>query len=224
MAEPNILTGDLAGAAQAWAPPSMEGAVALGSRRARNLRDIVAQEEELYEQAKADGRAEGLAQAQAEIDARLRQVDAQSKVLAAALAALARPLELVDAQVQRQLAELAIAIGAQLLHRELKADPEQVIAIVRDTIGLLPAAVRDVRIQLHPADAALLRAQLPSPESGATWTIVDDASLQRGDCRASAESAQVDARISARLQAIAEELLEEELPPDAPSAPEGGLP
>jgi flagellar assembly protein FliH len=219
MTEANVLTADLAGTAQAWSAPSMEGVAALGSRRVSNVRDIVAQEEELYEQAKADGHAEGLAAAQAEIDARLRQLDAQSKVLAAALDALARPLELVDIQVQRQLAELAIAIGAQLLHRELKINPSQVLAIVRDTVALLPAAARDVRVSLHPADAALLRGPLPATESGNLWTILDDPSLSRGDCRASAESAQVDARLATRLAAISEELLDEEPLTESP----GGL-
>ena len=216
MSEPNILTGDLVAAAQPWAPPDMSGVEAIGGRRPHLSLEFQVEEDAIREQAKADGRAEGLAQAQAEIDTRLRQLDAQSAVLGRTLAALARPLELVDAQVQRQLAELALAIGAQLLRRELKVDPSIVVGIVKETVGLLPAATRDVRILLHPADAALLRAAAPVPESGAVWTLVEDPTLSRGDCRVAAESATVDARLETRLAAVAAELLEPHADGEAP--------
>lgn len=208
MAEPNILTGELGATAQPWAPPDMSGIEAVGGRRARRSHEFQLEEDAIREQAKADGRAEGLAQAQAEIDARVRQLDAQSAVLAKTLAALARPIDLVDAEVQRQLAELSLAIGAQLLRRELTVDPALVIGMVKDTVGLLPAAVRDVRILLHPADAALLRDTAPVPESGAVWSVIDDPALSRGDCRVMAESASIDARLETRLAALAAELLE----------------
>ena len=224
MSEPNILTGDLVAAAQPWAPPDMSGVEAIGGRRPHLSLEFQVEEDAIREQAKADGRAEGLAQAQAEIDTRLRQLDAQSAVLAKTLAALARPLELVDAEVQRQLAGLALAVGAQLLRRELKIDPSLVIGIVQDTVGLLPAAVRDVRILLHPADAALLRASPPLSESGALWTVVDDPSLSRGDCRVMAESATVDARLEARLAALTEEVLEQHPDEEGASAPPEPLP
>lgn len=224
MAEPNILSIDAETPVQAWAPPDMSGVEALGGRRLRRSRELELEEESIREQAKADGRAEGLAQAQAEIDARMRLLDAQSAVLAKTLAALARPLELVDAEVQRQLAGLALAVGAQLLRRELKIDPSLVIGIVQDTVGLLPAAVRDVRILLHPADAALLRASPPLSESGALWTVVDDPSLSRGDCRVMAESATVDARLETRLAALTEEVLEQHPDEEGASAPPEPLP
>ncbi len=216
MSEPNILTGERVAAAQPWAPPDMSGVEAIGGRRARLSLEFQVEEDAIREQAKADGRAEGLAQAQAEIDTRLRQLDAQSALLGRTLAALARPLELVDAQVQRQLAELALAIGAQLLRRELTVDPSLVVGIVKDTVGLLPAAVRDVRIVLHPADAALLRTAAPVPESGSVWTLVEDPTLSRGDCRVAAESATVDARLETRLAAVAAELLEPHAEVEAP--------
>ncbi|MEY4761028.1 MAG: hypothetical protein RLZZ200_884 [Pseudomonadota bacterium] len=223
MIEPNILSVDDGTAVQAWALPDMSGVEAIAGRRVRRSRELEIEEDSIREQAKTDGRAEGLAQAQAEIDARMRQLDAQSALLAKTLAALARPLELVDAEVQRQLAGLALAVGAQLLRRELKADPELVIGIVKDTVGLLPAAVRDVRIQLHPADAALLRDRPPLSESGALWTFIEDPSLSRGDCRVIAESATVDARLESRLAAITEEVLAKHPEGEAPPPP-GPLP
>ena len=40
-----------------------------------------------------------------------------------------------DRQVHEQIAELAIAIARQLIRRELKTDPTQIIGVVRETVG-----------------------------------------------------------------------------------------
>jgi flagellar assembly protein FliH len=209
MAEPNVLTGDFAGTAQVWTAPSMEGHGSVGARRRRTVGDIVAQEEALFAQAKADGHAEGLAQAKAEIDARLRHLDAQSTLFETSLAALARPLALLDTTMQETMAELSVAIARQLLRRELKSDPTQVIAVVRETVALLPAAAREVRVQLHPEDAALLRERLATPQAESAWTILEDPVMSRGGCRVTAEAAQIDARLETRLAAVMTAMLGE---------------
>jgi flagellar assembly protein FliH len=210
MIEPSVLTGDSALVVQVWNAPSLEGGVAGTSGRWRTVGDIGAVETAAYEQARSEGRAEGLAAAQAEIDARLQTLDAQARIFEAAIGALARPLALMDAQVQEQLTELAIGIARQLLRRELKIDPSQVIAVVRETVALLPAAARDVRVQLHPEDAALLRERLAAPQAESVWTILEDPVMSRGGCRVTADAAQIDARVETRLAAVMSALLGEE--------------
>ncbi len=54
-----------------------------------------------------------------------------------------------------------------LLRRELRTDPAQIIGMVRDTVALMPAATRGVRVLLHPDDAALVRER---PERGGSGT------------------------------------------------------
>jgi flagellar assembly protein FliH len=203
------MTTTTADAPKVWSAPQMDGASPVGARRRRTVGDIVAQEDALYKQAVADGRAEGLALAQADIDARLRHIEAQAKILEATITALTRPLSLVDTRMQQQMAELAVSIASQLLRRELKSDPAQVIGIVRETVGLLPAAARDVRVQLHPEDAALLRERLATPQAESAWTILEDPVMSRGGCRVTAEAAQIDARIETRVAAVMTTLLGE---------------
>ena len=60
--------------------------------------------------------------------------------------------------------QLAVTIARQLVRRELRIDPAQVIAIIRETVALLPAAARDVRVHLHPEDAAVVREKLATPD------------------------------------------------------------
>ncbi len=88
--------------------------------------------------AEAQGRAAGLAAAQKEIDARLKALDENGRALQAALTALARPLAQVDDLVHEQIAMLALEIARGLLRRELRADPTQVIGMVRETVAMLP--------------------------------------------------------------------------------------
>ena len=124
--------------------------------------------------------------------------------------ALTRPFAHAQAQLHEQIAELAVAIARQLIRRELKADPSQVIAVVRETVALLPAAARNVRVLLHPEDAALLRERLATPQAESAWTILEDPVMARGDCRVTAESAQIDARIESRLAAAITAMLGDE--------------
>ena len=195
--------------AQAWNAPQVDG-VAAGGRRPRTVRELQAAEEAVWQGVRDEARAQGLAAAQKEIDARIAQLDAQAQRLQALLDLQARPLARLDADIEQQLAELAIAIARQLLRRELKTDPSQVIAVVRETVGLLPAAARDVRVILHPEDAALIRERLVARETHQAWQLVEDPMLGRGDCRVATDTAQIDARIENRLNATIAALLGDE--------------
>jgi flagellar assembly protein FliH len=204
----SLLRAENVATVEAWNAPQMEG-VATG-RRPRTVREMQAAEEAVWQNVREEARAEGLAAARAEIDARVAQLDEQSRRLGALLDLQARPLARLDAEIEQQLAELAVAIARQLLRRELKTDPSQVIAVVRETVGLLPAAARDVRVIVHPEDAALIREKLVTPQTQNAWQLVEDPMLARGDCRVATETALIDARVENRLAAAIAALLGDE--------------
>lgn len=201
----------LAGA-QAWTAPVIDDAAALLARRRDEddaERKLQAELQRRQADAEARGHAAGLAAAKQEIDRRIAALDEQARSLEAALSALARPLAQVDDAVHEQIALLAVNVARSLVRRELRIDPTQVIGIVRDTVALLPAAARGVRVALHPEDAALVRERLSAGPEPA-WTVVDDAALGRGDCRVYTDYAQIDARLEARLKEALVALLGEE--------------
>ena len=105
---------------------------------------------------------------------------------------------------------LAFTLARQLVRRELRADPGQIIGIVRDTVALLPSAARDVRVHLHPEDARLLRERLAITTADRAWSIVEDPVLGRGGCRVTTENSQIDARLETRLGAALSALLGDE--------------
>lgn len=200
------MQGFLLSKAEAWSAPVIDD-----GRADRRVSDSKQREEERrFQEAEARGRAAGLLAAQKEIDARNKALDEQAKALGAALDALARPLAHVDDQVHEQIAQLATHLARALLRRELKIDSAQVIGIVRETVALLPAATRGVRVSLHPDDAALLREKLVTSGPDTAWTVIDDPALSRGDCRVHTDYAQIDARMETRLKEALAALLGDE--------------
>lgn len=198
------------GEVQPWRAPDIEGAV-FGSRHRRDIfGDTPEQAEAAFQRLRDEAFALGMSTAQIEIDARRRALDQEGKALAAGLASLSQPLTLVDEHMQQQLAELSIAIAKHLVRRELRQDPEQVIAIVRETLALLPATTPDVRVLLHPEDAALVRTRLAQPVGLGAWSIIEDPTLTRGGCRVTAGVSQIDARIETRLAAVVAAVLGED--------------
>jgi flagellar assembly protein FliH len=85
-----------------------------------------------------------------------------------------------------------------------------VIAIIRESLGQLPSAARDVRVHLHPDDAATVRERLAAPANERAWTVVEDPTLSRGGCIVRSENSQIDARLEARVHAVMASTLGEE--------------
>jgi flagellar assembly protein FliH len=179
----------------AWAVPRVDGPV-VGLRR---LADLNALEREAWEQGFAAGRAAGQAAALSEQQRLTDELRARVGRLDGILALQAQPLADLDAAVLRQLATLAGGIARQLVRRELHTQPEQIIAVIRETVALLPVAARQVRIFLHPEDAALVRARLAEPVAERAWTLVEDPVIARGGCRITSDNSSIDAQVETRL-------------------------
>jgi flagellar assembly protein FliH len=195
--------------ARAWAAPIIDGA-ALPASRNRWNEEQRENERRLYAEAEKRGHAAGLAAGKCDIDARVAALEERARSLEVALASLSRPLAQLDDQVHEQIAMLAQRIARAVLRRELRTDPTQVIGIVRETVALLPAAARGVRVVLHPEDAALVRERVAPSGPEAAWSIIDDPMLARGDCRVHTDYAQLDARLEARLNEALAALIGEE--------------
>jgi flagellar assembly protein FliH len=193
-----------------WRLPEVEGPIIGGARQDR--RAAVAEESAKNALKEAEARAyeAGMARARAEMAAKLAAVDERIKRLDAALQLLARPFQQLDVDIESELAQLALSVGKQLARRELHIEPTQVIAILRESLALLPIAAREVRVHLHPEDAATVREHLTAPAADRAWTIVEDPTLSRGGCVIHSQSSRIDARLEARIAAVAASALGDE--------------
>ena len=186
-----------------WTLPQVSGPT-FGRGRAEDIKHL---ERDAFEQGFNSGREAGLIAVQAAHQHELDALRDRVAKLDAILAALAEPLKDFEDGFHREIAGLAGAIARQLVRRELRHQPDQIIAVIRETLGLLPGAARDVRIQLHPEDAVIVRERLVEPGARRAWTIVEDPVMSRGGCQVMTTASRIDARLETRLGAILSELL-----------------
>jgi flagellar assembly protein FliH len=208
MSDPRRPPASRAEAVQRWAMPEMEGPIVGRPRDDRRNGPDAARLQR--EEAEARGYEAGMAKAQAEMQARIAALDARLQQIDSILQLLGSPLQDLDARVESELTQLALTVGKQLARRELRLDPAQVIAIIRESLGQLPIAAREIRVHLHPEDAATVRERLAAPTNERAWTIVEDPTLTRGGCIVRSESSQIDARLEARVHAVMMSTLGEE--------------
>jgi len=181
-----------------WTVPDMDGpAPQQHMATVGGLADLQAEaHKEAFEQGLEEGRSAGRAEVKAQVDR-----------LAGMFYDLAKPFDALDAEVERELLTLAMALARQIVRRELKTDPTQIIGIIREAIAALPVATRDVRVHLHPEDATVVKQHLAPTENERAWTIIEDPVMARGGCQITTNTSRIDARLETRLGSILSELL-----------------
>ena len=104
-----------------------------------------------------------------------------------------------------------------MIRRELKISPGEVVAVVKEALSLLPVTAGDVRLELHPDDAALVRNALLSADGDPPWQIVEDPLLSRGGCRVLTNTSRIDATVENRINAAIAAVMGGEREVDQPS-------
>jgi flagellar assembly protein FliH len=185
-------------AAARWELPQIDGPVLARNRRPADLQGI---EREAWQQGFAEGREAGIAAVRKEQQATSTELDRRAQNLACILDYMSKPIAALDIEVQRQLATLAGAIARQIVRREIKLHPDEIVAVIRETVALLPLTAREVRVHLNPEDAQLVRSRLAEATADRAWSIAEDPIIARGGCRVSSESSSIDAQLEQRLGA-----------------------
>jgi flagellar assembly protein FliH len=161
-------------------------------------------QKQAYQEAYEQGRKEGFEYGHREA---LEQGRKHLEQLEALISALDEPLKQMDDQVEQEILELVLATVKQLVRREVKNDPGQIIGVVREALSILPVSSRNVRLVLHPDDAQLVREIYDVSEKEIGWTIVEDPVLEQGGCKVLTEVSQVDATLESRLSTLIAQLM-----------------
>ena len=191
-----------------WDLPTVEGA-ALPRPGAKgvNVMHLSIVEREAWAHGFKDGHVEGVKKGEAELAKRINEVNVKIAALDAIIGALAKPLEQLDEQVETELTRLALTVAKHLVRRELKIDQTQIIGIIRHTVALLPLASRNIKVHLHPDDAAVVREKLAAPQGDQQWQLSEDPLMARGGCRVTSENSSIDARFETAVAAALSGLL-----------------
>jgi len=205
-----------------WDLPSVEGApMPRAGAKGVNVMHLTLVEREAWEHGFKDGHVEGVRKGEAELAKRINEVDVKIAALEAIIGTLAKPLEDLDAEVETELTRLALTVAKHLVRRELKIDPAQIIGIIRHTVSLLPLGARNIKIHLHPDDAAIVREKLARSAGEQEWQLAEDPLMARGGCRLTTENSSVDARFESAVATALSGLLGDERI-ERPAEPEKG--
>lgn len=154
------------------------------------------------QQAEAEGFQQGLEHAQQEAELLQRR-------LLQLIDFFEHPLQSLNEDIEHQLTQLAVTLAQQLVRRELKVEPGEIIGLIRDSVQLLPGNTRSISIVLHPEDAKLVRnaLSLESGDEGHSWKLVEDPMITRGGCEIKAPPSAINATLESRLSALAASVL-----------------
>lgn len=147
--------------------------------------------------ARAEGYAQGLADAGSEAVARAEADDAAREALALSFVRLDREHE---EDLRTRLRDTVIALCEATL-APAAIDPEALSARVTRAAALLARADDERVIRLHPEDVALV-----APRLAADWNIVPDPALERGAVRVEAANGGIEDGPAQWRRALAEAL------------------
>ncbi|TAL46080.1 MAG: flagellar assembly protein FliH [Methylovulum sp.] len=185
------------------------------------VEEIEAMQKQAYDEAFAQGKKDGFQQGYDEglkkgYDENLHLLQKQATELTRLMESLSEPFKHLDDEVEKELAKLAIGVATQIIRREIKLNPGQVVAAVREAINVLPLSSQKINLHLHPDDAELVRSALSLDEMSTAWGIIADPLITRGGCKVDTDVSHVDATIEHRLAAVIANVLGSEREQDRP--------
>ena len=119
-----------------------------------------------------------------------------------------------EQQQRHIICELVQKVAQQVIRAELTLMPQQILALVDETLEAMPGKTERVTVHLNPQDLeriTQINAELPKE-----WKLVANPELPTGGCHLVTDDAEADASCDSRLQAcmdnVKEHLLEEVTP------------
>jgi flagellar assembly protein FliH len=178
------------------------------------------QKKQAREAGHAEGYRNGLRQAEQEIQQKAQQLAEQlvEQRLQTVLPAVSKLLDGLSAARQecqaeweRELVGISIAVAQRVIGQTLRAEPDRVIDVVQEAVGLVVGKT-SLELRLAPKDLESfgdrVRQVVEHASHGVSCRLVADDTVSPGGCIAVTESGRIDARIETMLDRIAAELLE----------------
>jgi len=184
---------------QSWVIPNVGESEDLSSSSVLTAKQVEELQQQAYDEAYREGLEKGRQEGFANV---LEKVQLQLNEFDGLLNSLEKPFEQLDSQVDQELTSLVIALVKQMVRREIKTEPGQIMAVIRDAIESLPVATSQLQLRLHPEDATLVEEFYKLSEKDHSWDIIEDPLITRGGCKVITTVTQVDATLETRLNQL----------------------
>ncbi len=158
--------------------------------------------ESWHKEAHEEGYQQGIKQAQ-------KEIAEQKKQLLDIIHFFEQPLQYLNEEVEQQLNLLAVTLAQQLVRREIRSEPGEIVAVIREAVKMLPISTRKIKIFLHPEDAEIVKKalQLDELDDEQSWKLKEDPMITRGGCEIKSDQSVINATLENRLQALAASIL-----------------
>jgi flagellar assembly protein FliH len=156
--------------------------------------DAARRERQAYDRGKSEGAAAAREQAAAELHPVVDR-------FARCTAELAQLRPQFRREAEEDVLKLALAIARRLVHREISADPDALLGVVKAAMQKLDA--REVqRVRVHPDYAALVKAHFEALGLPLRLEVAGDSGLERGAAIFETNRGTMDASLDTQLQEI----------------------
>lgn len=197
----HIIADDPNSPCQSWAMPTVDAA-GQGTRLvASDYGDkLTAIKQQAHNEGFQQGRNEGLANAQAAINAKLAELDT-------ILNALQHPVTQITKDIEKQILQIITVLTRQCLQYELTINPEIIIGIISEMVAHLHSEDDKNILHVSAEDFAVLQGfSADGLFDLSKFQIQSDANLRRGEAILANSQAKIDATITGRLENIAEKI------------------
>lgn len=161
--------------------------------------------ERIYQEAHEQGRRQGYEEgSKSGYEEGRTKAHEQAQRLALLGDRLENALAQFDSEVGGELMALAVELAREVVRREIQAHPETLLDVVREALEQIPH--QHATLYLNPEDASLVRSYLGDRLAHFGHRILEEASLERGDCKIEAGGSAIDATVATRWRRVLESL------------------
>ncbi|GAK87041.1 flagellar assembly protein FliH [Vibrio ponticus] len=90
----------------------------------------------------------------------------------------AQPLELMNAQVEKQLVDMVLTLVKEVVHVEVQTNPQVILDTIKQSVEALPVSGHAITLKLHPDDVEIIRSSYGQESlEFRNWTLVDEPAL-----------------------------------------------
>ncbi|WP_428771759.1 flagellar assembly protein FliH [Vibrio sp.] len=115
----------------------------------------------------------------------------------------AQPLDLMNAQVEKQLVDMVLSLVKEVVHVEVQTNPQVILDTVKQSVEALPITGHSITLHLNPDDVALVQSAYGDQELVfRNWTLVSEPALNRGDVQIEAGESSVNYRVEERVRNV----------------------
>ncbi|MCW8333509.1 flagellar assembly protein FliH [Vibrio paucivorans] len=115
----------------------------------------------------------------------------------------AQPLELMNAQVEKQLVDMVLTLVKEVVHVEAQTNPQVILDTIKQSVEALPISGHAITLKLHPEDVDIIRSAYGENELDfRNWTLVAEPALNRGDVQIEAGESSVNYRMEERIRNV----------------------